>query len=753
MCNSRALVLLLLFLHSVIALVSAQGSNSSSWRTLSGVAPLVIARGGFSGLLPDSSAGAYALALATSLPNVVLWCDVQLTKDQVGICFPDLKLDNNSDVTSVFKNREKTYTVNGVSYKGWFSSDFTFKELANVVLSQGIYSRTNKFDGNLFPILTVEEVAQLNRPAGYWLNIQHDAFYSERNLSMRSLVLSATKSVVVNYISSPEVAFLNSIKSRIPKITKLVFRFMGKDETDPSSKQTYDSLLKNLTFIKTFASGILVPKTYIWPLDAKNYLEPHTSLVSDAHKAGLEVYASDFVNDFPLSFNYSYDPVAEFLNYIDNGDFSVDGVLSDFPITASEAIDCFAHVGKNAKVQPTPLVISKNGASGDYAGCTDLAYRKAIEDKVDVLDCNVQISKDGIPFCLSNINLIDSTTVIRTSYGNRSTSAPEIRSGTGIYSFSLTWSEIQTLRPVLQSPYSPYTIFRNPKNLNLGKFVSLADFLDMSKNASSLTGVLIIIENAAYLAEKQKLSVTDAVADTLTKAGFDTLKTPQVMIQSTNSSVLMKFKGSKNYKLVYKIEELIGDINVGTVQDIKSFAHSVVVSKASVFPDTSLFLTGTTDVVSKFKSSKIPIYVELFSNEFVSQAWDFFSDATVEINSYVSGGNVDGIITDFPATAARYKRNKCLGLGQKTPSYMSPVEPGSLIQLITAPYLPPAEAPNPLLTEADVDEPPLPSVSSIPSSSPNATASAPTPHNRQPRNKAGYFLLSVAMLVATIVLF
>jgi hypothetical protein len=46
----------------------------------------------------------------------------------------------------------------------------------------------------------------------------------------------------------------------------------------------------------------------------------------------------DFANDELSSFNYSHDPLAEYLQFVDNGDFSVDGVLSDFPITASEAI-------------------------------------------------------------------------------------------------------------------------------------------------------------------------------------------------------------------------------------------------------------------------------------------------------------------------------------------------------------------------------------------------------------------------------
>ena len=155
---------------------------------------------------------------------------------------------------------------------------------------------------------------------------------------MRSFVLSVSRRVVVNYISSPDVGFLRSIAAHFnPRTTKLVFRFLGQDYTEPSTNQTYGSLLKGLTFIKMFASGILVPKGYI-SVDADLYLLPHTSLVLDAHKVGLEVFASDFANDFLFSYNYSYDPLAEYLQFIDNGDFCIDGVLSDFPVTPSEAI-------------------------------------------------------------------------------------------------------------------------------------------------------------------------------------------------------------------------------------------------------------------------------------------------------------------------------------------------------------------------------------------------------------------------------
>lgn len=120
--------------------------------------------------------------------------------------------------------------------------------------------------------------------------------------------------------------------------TKLVFQFLGPAEVEPTTNQTYGSLLTNLTFIRTFARGILIPKYYIYPVDNSLYLQDPKTIVSDAHAAGLEVFGSNFVNDATLPYNYSYDPVSEYLSYIDNEQFSVDGVLSDFPITASATV-------------------------------------------------------------------------------------------------------------------------------------------------------------------------------------------------------------------------------------------------------------------------------------------------------------------------------------------------------------------------------------------------------------------------------
>ena len=85
---------------------------------------------------------------------------------------------------------------------------------------------------------------------------------------------------------------------------------------------------------------------------------------------------------------------------------------------------------------------------------------------------------------------------------------------------------------------------------------------------------------------------------------------------------------------------------------------------------------------------------------------------------------------------------------------MSPVQPGNLLQLVTPAYLPPAEAPNPYLTEADVVEPPLPPVAAkTPTSSPSGTAAAPTSPNGQPKVAACVILPLVAVLLAIYLLF
>ncbi|KAF2573981.1 hypothetical protein F2Q70_00005395 [Brassica cretica] len=671
----RFLILFSLFIHSCVAAPKAPAAAAAlptkKWLTLngqepgvvarggiSGQEPGVVARGGISGLFPESCALANDLAISSSSPGLTILCNLQMTNDGAGICLPDIRLDNATTIPTLFPKGQKTYKVNGQDLKGWFALDYSADTIfSNVSLVQNIYSRPSIFDGQM-PISAVEDVLGI-KPPKFWLSVQNDAFYMEHKLSpaeyLRSLGFRG-----ITFISSPEIGFLKSIgRDAVMSKTKLIFEFKDPEAMEPTTNKKYSEILQNLAAIKAFASGVLVPKGYIWPIDSAKYLKPATTLVADAHKAGLEVYASGHA-----------------------------------------------------------LVITHNGASGDYPGCTDLAYQKAVEDGADVIDCSVQMSKDGIAFCHDSADLTASTTAMAT-FMSRATSVPEIQPTNGVFSFDLTWAEIQSLKPQIQSPFiTKVGITRNPANKNAGKFLTLDDFLKFSKE-KAVTGVL----NAAYLASKKGLGIVDAVKSALTKSTLDKQTTQRVLIQSDDSSVLAGFEAVPPYTRVLSIDKEIGDAPKASVDEIKKHADAVNILRSSLVTISGSFAAGKTNVVEEMHKGNISVYVSVLRNEYISIAFDYFSDPTVEFATFIAGNGVDGVITEFPATATRYLRSPCSDLDKEQPYAILPAEAGSLISVANKEAQPPASAPSPPLDAKDVIDPPLPPVANMAAN--NATGATP----------------------------
>lgn len=108
-------------------------------------------------------------------------------------------------------------------------------------------------------------------------------------------------------------------------------------------------------------------------------------------------------------------------------------------------------------------------------------------------------------------------------------------------------------------------------------------------------------------------------------------------------------------------------------------------------------------------------------------------------------------ITDIIALYSSAE-NKCLNLGDKTPPYMQPVKAGDLYKTLDNQTLPPVQAPLPPLTKSEVVEAPLPAVAKLaPASSPAAETKSP-PKNAQPKVSVCFFLSSLAVFVASILL-
>ncbi|CAI8603717.1 unnamed protein product [Vicia faba] len=229
---------------------------------------------------------------------------------------------------------------------------------------------------------------------------------------------------------------------KVFNITHLASLFLGVKLDNATTIATFDPNEKTYNINGKDVQGHFMVD-YIWPVKPDNYLGPLTTLVSDAHKQGLEVYASSFANDFFSSYDYNYDPTAEYLQFIAK-DECVDGLVTDFPSTASNSIACFA-LNNTLPKKGQPLIISNNGASGVYLGSTNLAYQQAIDDEADIIDCSVQMTKDGISFCSNTADLMADTTAM-TKFMSRTSNVPEIQPNSGIFSFDLTWNEIQSLQ-------------------------------------------------------------------------------------------------------------------------------------------------------------------------------------------------------------------------------------------------------------------------------------------------------------------
>ena len=666
------------------------------WMTLNGGRPEVVARGGYSGFFPDSSQPAYDFAHDSSIIGTILYCNLHFTKDNDAFCIPQINLQNATNIDEFDPKGAKTYDIYGQQVHGWFGLDYPANVIfENITLKQNLFTRQGVFDGSpiVGPFQAMED--KNGKPTRLWLNIENDMFYKQHKIIPEAFILEQMNPLP-EFISSPEVGFLKGIAPKLGKAkTRLIFAFLEATAIEPTTKTPYGSLVKNLAAIKSYASGILVPKEYVWPMDKTRILQPATTLVQDAHKLGLSVFVSGFANDKYLSYNYSYDPAREYLQFVDNSQFAVDGVLTDFPSTASEAIGCL-NQDKNATRNVKALIISHNGASGDFPGASDLAYQKAIEDGADIIDCSVQMSQDGVAFCSDRPDLMK-TTNAPTLYIDRSINIPEIQKTDGIFSIDLAWADIQALKPQIESFFEGELV-RNPANRNNGNFVTLTEFLELAKTRT-VPGVLISIKNAAYLANKG-LDIVDVVSSALTNASFDKQSLQRVLIQSDDSSVLLKFKDVPTYERVFYLEESISGAPEQVAQEVKKYADAIFVHRDAIMVASDNFAFNFTKTVPVFHAANISVFVGVLKNEFENFIFDYLSDPYVEINTFYSQ-QVDGFVTDYPATANMFARSSCTTKGSQY--LIPPVTPGFLFE-------PQPVAEPPLLSAADVVDPPLPVV-------------------------------------------
>jgi glycerophosphoryl diester phosphodiesterase len=316
--------------------------------------PLVIGHRGASGYRPEHTIASYTLAIELGADYIEP--DLVSTKDHVLVARHENDITGTTDVAShpEFAARRTTKTIDGVVHEGWFTEDFTLAELRTLRAVErlpDLRPANTAFDG-LYQIPTFQEVIDLAKRhrVGIYPETKHPTYFDSIGLSLEEPMLAALRANGLDrpgakvFIQSFEVANLKELnrKTQLPLVQLIDEVGAPYDFVVAGDPRTYADLVTpaGLAEIATYADGIGPSKNLIVPRDAAgNLLEP-TSLVHDAHRAGLVVHPWTFrrensflPNDFrqgnPASPEYLRAPgdlPAELRLFFHLG---VDGVFSD----------------------------------------------------------------------------------------------------------------------------------------------------------------------------------------------------------------------------------------------------------------------------------------------------------------------------------------------------------------------------------------------------------------------------------------
>ncbi len=338
--------------------------SARTWRTLDGAPPIVIAHRGASGYRPEHTLAAYALAIEQGADFIEP--DLVATRDGHLIARHEPVLDATTNVTShpQFASRRVTRIVDGKPVTAFFASDFMLDEIKILRALQSNPARSKEYD-NQYEIPTFEEILRLvqkesaarQRTIGVYPETKHPSFHLALGLALEDRLLDVLarhqfdRAEAAVFIQSFESANLQYLRTRT-KLPLVQLLDDGALAYDPAGvrvaavnvPQYEDSRGSNtprqLDDIAAYANAIGPWKRQILR-DVQQPVLLQTSLIDQAHAAGLKVHTYTFRNEpATLAVQYENHPSREYSQFYDLG---VDGVFSDFPDTALIARDSHVH--------------------------------------------------------------------------------------------------------------------------------------------------------------------------------------------------------------------------------------------------------------------------------------------------------------------------------------------------------------------------------------------------------------------------
>src|SRR5215218_8645346 len=296
---------------------------------------LVIGHRGAPAYRPEHTIASYTLAIEMGADYIEP--DLVSTKDHQLVARHENDIGGTTDVaTRGFDDRRTTKTIDGVVRADtWFTEDFTLAELK-----------------------TLQEVIDLAKQhgVGIYPETKHPSYFDSIGLSLEEPLVEVLRRNRLDrrgakvFVQSFEVSNLQELSrmTRVPLVQLIDARGAPADFVLAGDPRTYDDLVtpQGLAEIARYADGIGPEKSRIVPGNvAGGTLGEPTSLIADAHRAGLVVHpftfrpennflAATFRQGNPSSPEYLRargDQPAELALYYELG---VDGLFADNPDTA-----------------------------------------------------------------------------------------------------------------------------------------------------------------------------------------------------------------------------------------------------------------------------------------------------------------------------------------------------------------------------------------------------------------------------------
>jgi glycerophosphoryl diester phosphodiesterase len=287
--------------------------------------PIVIGHRGACGYVPEHTLTSYFVAMQDGVDYVEP--DLVMTKDGVLIARHENEIGGTTDVARhpEFAGRRTTKTIDGFAHTGWFTEDFTLAELKTLRAREripDIRPNNTRFDGQ-FEVPTFEEILalvagvqqqremkakQLGLPApsriGVYPETKHPTYFQGLGLAMEELLVETLHRhgykgrEGLAIIQCFEVANLKAMRrmTELPIIQLMEAEGGPYDFVAQGVKRTYQDMItpEGLAEVATYATGIGPYKLQVIPRNADDTLGAPTSLIKDAHAAGLKVHAYTF---------------------------------------------------------------------------------------------------------------------------------------------------------------------------------------------------------------------------------------------------------------------------------------------------------------------------------------------------------------------------------------------------------------------------------------------------------------------------